>query len=146
MVEAKQYHVDKLDFENRLAFVHEIESDYYTDAISYTNVRILDEFQSHKRGNVTSEHGEVHVLTHVSGFKKIKFYTSENIGYGDVTLPDNEMITTSYWFTIEQDIFLNLNLSRQQAVDAVYGGLKRRLGWAFGNVFQGGKTIHAIDS
>jgi DEAD/DEAH box helicase domain-containing protein len=121
MVEAKQYHVDKLDFENRLAFVHEVESDYYTDAISYTNVRILDEFQSLKSGYVTSEHGEVHVLTHVSGFKKIKFYTTENVGYGDVTLPDNEMITTSYWFTIEQDIFHELNLNRQQAVDAVYG-------------------------
>ena len=57
-------------------------------------------------GRVINEHGEVHVLIHVSGFKKIKFYTSENVGYGDITLPDNEMITTSYWLTIEHDIFL----------------------------------------
>lgn len=121
MVEAKLYHVDRLDFVKRMAFVREVKTDYYTEAISYTKVKILDEFQSAGNGKVTYEHGEVHVLTHVSGYKKIKFYTSENVGYGDVNLPDNEMITTSYWFTLESSIFESLGFNREQAVDAVYG-------------------------
>ncbi len=121
MIEAKQYHVDKLDFDNRMAFVHEVDTDYYTDAMSYTNVKILDVFESDNEEELLYEHGEVHVLTHVSGFKKIRFYTSENVGYGDVVLPDNEMITTSYWFTMNQDLFDALGFNRQQAVDAVYG-------------------------
>ena len=121
MVEAKSYHVDQLDFVKRMAFVREVKTDYYTEAISYTKVKILNEFQSAINGGVIYDHGEVHVLTHVSGYKKIKFYTSENVGFGDVNLPDNEMITTSYWFTLKSSIFESLGFNREQAVDAVYG-------------------------
>jgi len=122
MVEAKPFHVEQLDFNKRMAFVKEVETDYYTEAISYTKVKILDVFQSAAQAEgVRYEHGEVHVLTHVAGYKKIKFYTSENVGYGEVNLPDNEMITTSYWFTLESGVFEALGFNREQAVDAVYG-------------------------
>ena len=45
-------------------------------------------------------HGEVHVVSRVVGFKKIKFYTNENVGSGELDLPEQQMHTTSYWLTI----------------------------------------------
>ena len=47
-----------------------------------------------------SSHGEVHVVSRVVGFKKIKFYTNENVGSGELDLPEQQMHTTAYWLTI----------------------------------------------
>ena len=98
---AQLYQVERLDFEGRKAFVREIDCDYYTDAITYTRVTILDTFRR-SRGTATrlASHGEVHVVSRVVGFKKIKFYTNENVGSGELDLPEQQMHTTSYWLTI----------------------------------------------
>ena len=91
IVEGRLYQVERLDFGGRKAFVREIDCDYYTSAITYTRVTILDKFaEDGDRAN-----GEVHVVSRVVGFKKIKFYTNENVGSGDLDLPEQQMHTTS---------------------------------------------------
>jgi DEAD/DEAH box helicase domain-containing protein len=121
MVESQQYHVDKLDLERNKAFVHKVDSDYYTDAMTYTNVRVLDDFDVKKSGGIIVEHGEVQVVRKVVGYKKIKFYTSENVGYGEVDLPERQMHTTSYWFTVPWDKLLTLNFRREEIIDGLMG-------------------------
>lgn len=116
-----QYVVEELDWENRKAFVRETDSDYFTDAIDYTNVRILDEFEEKVSGPVEVEHGEVHVVNKVVGYKKIKFYTSENVGYGKIELPDQEMHTTAYWFTLSEEVFGGLPYQRADLIDGILG-------------------------
>jgi DEAD/DEAH box helicase domain-containing protein len=121
MVESQQYHVDKLDLERKKAYVRKVDVDYYTDAMTYTGVRVIEDFDKKMRGGIIVEHGEVHVASKVVGYKKIKFYTSENIGYGDVHLPEKEMHTTSYWFTIPWDRLNSLQLTRSDIVDGLAG-------------------------
>jgi len=121
LAEGEQYVVEELDWENRKAFVRETDSDYFTDAIDYTNVRILDEFEQKQSGPATVEHGEVHIVTKAVGFKKIKFYTSENVGYGKIELPDQEMVTTAYWFTIPEDVPDSLPFQRADIIDGLLG-------------------------
>ena len=53
-----------------------------------------------RRAPAPASHGEVHVVSRVVGFKKIKFYTNENVGSGELDLPEQQMHTTSYWLTI----------------------------------------------
>jgi DEAD/DEAH box helicase domain-containing protein len=121
MVASQQYHVDTFDVERRKAYVKQVDTDYYTDAMTYTNVRAIDEFDQTTARRVIVEHGEVQVVRKVVGFKKIKFYTSENVGYGDVTLPENDMHTTSYWFTIPWDLLDTLPYRREELVDGLLG-------------------------
>jgi len=121
LAEGNQYVVEELDWDNRKAFVRETDSDYFTDAIDYSNVRILDEFEQKQSGPVTVEHGEVHLVTKAIGFKKIKFYTSENVGYGKIELPDQEMVTTAYWFTIPGDLLDTLPFQRADIIDGLLG-------------------------
>ena len=121
MVASQQYHVDTFDVERRKAYVKQVDTDYYTDAMTSTNVRTIDEFDQTTAGRVIVEHGEVQVVRKVVGFKKIKFYTSENVGYGDVTLPENDMHTTSYWFTIPWDLLDTLPYRREELVDGLLG-------------------------
>jgi DEAD/DEAH box helicase domain-containing protein len=68
--------------------------------------------------------GEVSVVEKVVGFKKIKFFTHENAGYGDVRLPDIQMHTTSFWWTVPAAICLEQDLGRAAAIDGLRGILR----------------------
>jgi len=117
IVEAKLYQVERLDFEGRKAFVREIDCDYYTDAITYTRVTALDTFGVEE----TASHGEVHVVSRVVGFKKIKFYTNENVGSGELDLPEQQMHTTSYWLTIPEAVLGALPYASDDRRDGIVG-------------------------
>ncbi|MEA3470463.1 MAG: Zn-binding domain-containing protein, partial [Thermodesulfobacteriota bacterium] len=121
MMESQQYHVDHLDLERKKAYVRKVDVDYYTDAMTYTNVRVIDSFETKHQGNLIAEHGEVQVVRKVVGYKKIKFYTSENLGYGEVNLPEKDMHTTSYWFTIPKNLFSNLSCTQAEIIDGLAG-------------------------
>ncbi|MDQ6664833.1 MAG: DEAD/DEAH box helicase [Acidobacteriota bacterium] len=91
--EAKQFHVDRFDYKERKAYVRRVDCDYYTDAIDYTQVKILQQFEA----QAALRHGEVRVNRQIVGFKKIKFYTMENVGAGKLSMPEQEMHTTAFW-------------------------------------------------
>jgi len=119
--EGEQYFVDKLDYEQRKAYVTKTDVDYYTDAIDYTKIKILDFFDKKRLGRFDTAHGEVHVATQVVGFKKIKFHTMENVGAGDLSLPQNEMHTTSYWLTVPASLLQALPFTSEQKINGLYG-------------------------
>jgi len=121
MCEGVQYYVENLDFEQRKAYVKKTDVDYYTDAIDYTKIKILDQFDQKDLGNYTISHGEVHVATQVVGFKKIKFHTRENVGAGDLSLPQNEMHTTAYWITIPASVLKSISFSTEQKINGLFG-------------------------
>ncbi len=121
MCEGEQYFVEKLDYDQRKAYVKKTDVDYFTDAIDYTKIKILDVFDKNNLKKCSISHGEVHVATQVVGFKKIKFHTSENVGAGDLSLPQNEMHTTSYWLTIPAETFQALPFSSEQKINGLYG-------------------------
>ncbi len=121
LCEGEQYYVDKLDYDQRKAYVKKTDVDYFTYAIDYTKIKILDVFAKNNLTKCSISHGEVHVATQVVGFKKIKFHTSENVGAGDLSLPQNEMHTTAYWLTIPSEIFQALPFSSEQKINGLYG-------------------------
>lgn len=100
MHEGNQYQVEELDFDDKKAYVRRVEVDYYTDADLTTSLKVLDEFEKDDCGAIVRARGEVLVSSIVTLFKKIKFDTHENLGWGPVTLPELEMQTTACWFTL----------------------------------------------
>jgi DEAD/DEAH box helicase domain-containing protein len=154
IVEAALFQVEKLDFEGRKAYVRRIDCDYYTDAITYTKVVVLETLAAEPiAGNETGfreaadetrflesfprpglhaptdrssrhalhAHGEVHVSSRVVGFKKIKFYTNENVGSGELDLPEQQMHTTAYWLTVPASIMAALPFAPDDRRDGVVG-------------------------
>lgn len=122
LVEGRSFHVKRLDYDQRRVYVNPVEVDYYTDAITDTSVDILDGFQRDaSRDHFWYEHGEVHVAWRVSGFKKIKFDTRENVGFGEVNLPDHEMHTTSFWVTFKAEFLGNLPYRKADLIDGLTG-------------------------
>jgi len=117
----QQYHVEHLDFEERKAYVKQVDVDYYTDAVRYTQVRVLEATQSSAASAYLHSHGDVLVRSQVVGFKKIKFFTNENIGDGKLELPENEMHTTSYWITLERPLLKSLPYSVSERQCGMFG-------------------------
>jgi DEAD/DEAH box helicase domain-containing protein len=154
IIEGQLFQVERLDFDGRKAYVRSVDCDYYTDAITYTKVTILDTFDSSpidhrpssidhrpssidhrpssiERPSFIASHGEVHVVSRVVGFKKIKFYTNENVGSGELDLPEQQMHTTSYWMTIPADVMAALPYASDDKRDGVIG-----LAFAMKNIAQ----------
>lgn len=125
--DAEQYQVERLDFENHKAYVRKVEPDYFTTALTYRTVSVLDTHEtrtepSNVRGvSFIEGWGDVKVLERVTGYKKIKFFTHENSGYGDVHLPEMEMHTTSYFLTVPDDLLATIGAPRALVVDALRG-------------------------
>jgi DEAD/DEAH box helicase domain-containing protein len=137
IVEGQLFQVERFDFDGRKAFVRQVDCDYYTDAITYTKVTILDTFAGDSTPKAeepagdppsavglrpsASFHGEVHVVSRVVGFKKIKFYTNENVGSGELDLPEQQMHTTSYWLRISPDVMAGIPFGNADRRDGVVG-------------------------
>jgi DEAD/DEAH box helicase domain-containing protein len=121
LVEGALYQVEKLDFEGRKAYVRQIDCDYYTDAITYTKVAVLETFATESNDSGIRNHGEVHVSSRVVGFKKIKFYTNENVGSGELDLPEQQMHTTAYWLTVPAAAIAALPYAADDRRDGVVG-------------------------
>ncbi len=176
--QGQQYQVERLDFDERRAYVKRVSLEYYTDAIRYTQVRVLETaasarfMRSHARGNqdaggigddgacmdgdgrdnglmglmpdsglacgpasglaygrgaASRTHGDVLVRSQVVGFKKIKFFTNENLGSGQLELPENEMHTTAFWLTLERPLVESLPFpicERQNGMHGLLYGLE----------------------
>ncbi|MGB8459801.1 MAG: DEAD/DEAH box helicase [Candidatus Acidiferrum sp.] len=120
----QQYHVEHLDFKERKAYVKQVDVDYYTDAVRYTQVRVLEEAETASVSDAAANshsHGDVLVRSQVVGFKKIKFFTNENIGDGKLELPENEMHTTSYWITLKRALLEALPYSVSERQSGMFG-------------------------
>jgi DEAD/DEAH box helicase domain-containing protein len=122
----QQHHVEHLDFKERKAYVKRVDVDYYTDAVRYTQVRPLEiAATEHCAGGQRAEHsyshGDVLVRSQVVGFKKIKFFTNENIGDGRLELPENEMHTTAYWITLERPLLESLPFTISERQSGMFG-------------------------
>jgi DEAD/DEAH box helicase domain-containing protein len=120
--QGQQYHVEHLDFQKRKAYVKPVNVDYFTDAIRYTQVRVLEIAEEETiAGPAARAHGDVLVRSQVVGFKKIKFFTNENVGAGKLELPENEMHATSFWLTLGHGLLAELPFSLSERQSGIFG-------------------------
>ena len=100
--ESLQYYVDRLDWGEKKAYVHRVDVDHYTYASRAVTLKPLDVFAEAPAPGGRRIHGEVMVASLATLFKKLKFVTDENVGWGPIDLPELELQTTAYWLTAER--------------------------------------------
>jgi len=124
LIEGEQYEVQELRFredEEKVAYVKRVAVDYFTDAISAKGVWVLDRFRAGAAGPAELAQGELLVAEQVVGFKKIKFDTMENVGAGEVELPQQEMQTAGLWLTVPPETLATVSVNRDALVDGLRG-------------------------
>jgi DEAD/DEAH box helicase domain-containing protein len=108
--EGRSFIVTKLDWEKGLAEVQSAEVDYFTDAgeaVDVSVVSIFDAFSPLPMGRSETGQGvresrawgELLITSQAVSYRKIKRYTHENLGYGEIrdSVPPREFQTTGYW-------------------------------------------------
>ncbi|MDR2900419.1 MAG: DEAD/DEAH box helicase [Treponema sp.] len=101
----RQYLVESLDIENRKCLVTEADVNYFTDGLVKTDIKVLSEDEQFVLAKddessplCKSVLGDVLVRTQVTKFKKLRFHTHENIGFGMIELPEEEIQTRTLTF------------------------------------------------
>jgi DEAD/DEAH box helicase domain-containing protein len=114
-VEGETWKVEKFDYENRRAYARIVDSDYFTDAHTEVEVRVLRLEERQRRGLVSAPEedfsiwrGEVHVTTLATLYKKVRFYTRENVGADDIRLPPEELDTDAFVLTVSNESLARL--------------------------------------
>ena len=97
----RQFTVLALDLKERRALVAEKDVNFYTDAVVKTDLKVLHEDRRLPGPGCTLILGDVLVRTQVSRFKKLRFHTHENIGYGEVAMPEEQMHTRSLTLVLD---------------------------------------------
>ncbi len=92
----RQYEVLRLDWEEKKAYVRQVDVDYFTDANLAVRLAVLDQFAH----DATRSWGEVSITFLATIFKKIKLETHENVGWGKIRLPEDTFHTTAYWVAL----------------------------------------------
>ncbi|MEW6049467.1 MAG: DEAD/DEAH box helicase [Candidatus Zixiibacteriota bacterium] len=127
---ANQYQVTRLDWDGKKAYVKETEVDYYTDAETKSDLKVLATNQeSVLLDDARMQSGEVSVSNVTVLFKKIKFETHENVGSGILNLPELEMHTNAFWYAFPGDVAVKLGLSGD-----TFGGALRGLANILGKI------------
>ena len=102
--EGIQYQVEKLDYEEKKAYIRQVDVDYYTDASMAVQLKVLHVHIEEEANGLLRQFGDVTVNAKPTIFKKIKLRTHENIGSGPIHLPEEELHTSSYWFTFGEEL------------------------------------------
>jgi DEAD/DEAH box helicase domain-containing protein len=108
--EGEQYVIERLDYENRRAYARKVSCDYYTEAECERKIRTLEVDEEEVRPAYEARRGDVEVTTQATVYKKIRFYTRENVGAGEIHLPAEVVDTTCAWFTIDGAVAAELGM------------------------------------
>src|SRR5918996_3847040 len=118
-----QHHVDRLDWEERKAYVTRTDVDYYTDADLGITLKVLEVFEETDDPPAGKrQRGEVMVAWKVTMFKKLKYHTHENVGWGSISIPEQEMHTTATWLVPPAEL---VNRYDRDTLDGALIGLAR---------------------
>lgn len=123
--EGRQYHVDKLDWEEKKAYVRAVDVDYYTDANLAVTLHVLDVLgeQPLAAGMGQRYLGEVLATAMATIFKKIKLHTHENLGWGKIHLPEEQMHTTAYWLALSEAALAGMSPAETEGALLGFGNL-----------------------
>jgi DEAD/DEAH box helicase domain-containing protein len=119
--QSAQYTIDRLDLDDRKAFARPVDVDYYTDAQIKVDLKVLDAFREEHVGEAIKRCGEVSVTWLPSIYKKIKFGTHENVGWGEIHLPESTMHTSAYWVEFPENAAEILQIKQQALSEALHG-------------------------
>ncbi|WP_042161866.1 DEAD/DEAH box helicase [Paenibacillus gorillae] len=100
--EGVQFQVEKLDWEHKKAYVREVDVEYYTDANLAVKLKVLSIDRTKSRETTSINYGDAAVNIMATMFKKIRLTSFENIGYGPIKLPEEELHTSATWVEIKE--------------------------------------------
>lgn len=98
--EGQTYRVERLDLDERQAWVLPTSVDYYTNASVETEIQVLARHDSRDTPEVSVHHGDLLVTAQVTDYRRVRRYTHETLGVFPLDYPPQSLETSGYWFTL----------------------------------------------
>tara|TARA_B100000315_G_scaffold257393_1_gene306093 strand:- start:6242 stop:8572 length:2331 start_codon:yes stop_codon:yes gene_type:complete len=118
---ADTYFVNRLDSEQKIAFVERRDLDYYTQSVQASEIRIDEtEVEEDWRGCLLG-FGDVTVTTSIPMFKKIRFHSRDSLGYEELELPKQQLETVTFWFAPPHEISQEMAAENMLMGEALIG-------------------------
>lgn len=102
MHEGQQYYVQDYNIEQGNAQLVPVGLDYYTEAQRRSEIEVLRESDRLELAACRKAYGEIQVTTQVVGFRKMRWFTYENLGEEPLDMPPSELQTTGYWISLSE--------------------------------------------
>ena len=119
--QSKQFTIDHLDLKDRKAYARPVEVDYYTEAELKVDLKVIGVEEAKPIEGVSKNWGELSVTWLATIYKKIKFGTHENVGWGEIHLPEQTMHTLGYWIEFPEDTADRFQLKQEELGEALNG-------------------------
>ena len=108
MHEGQTYLVEDLDMDAGIAYLVRLTPDFYTLPRRDSILDLIELFERQVVNGGNKNHGEIMVTSQLKGYRKVRWHTHETLGYGEISLPPTELLTTGYWFDLSEDSINNL--------------------------------------
>lgn len=114
--EGQQYSINRLDYDERKAYAEKVNVNYYTNSHMENHIKVISKTDRNQHKDIQSFFGEVNITTCSTMFKKVKFYTHETLGFGEINLPPEEMRTTAYWIALGSEVVKSLKQNKDKNI------------------------------
>jgi DEAD/DEAH box helicase domain-containing protein len=101
--DGESYFVENVDTKTHIVHLSRFTEGYYTQPQSVTEIECLAENKHKTVSGGSAHYGKLQVTNQVTGYKKLKWYSHEILGYGDLDLPPTELITFGYWLAVSDE-------------------------------------------
>lgn len=102
MHEGQQYFVQEFNLEGHIAQLVPVGLDYYTEAQKKSEIEVLSVTEQMAVNGGDKAYGEIQVTTQVVGYRKLRWFTYENLGQEPLDMPPSELQTTGYWLSLSE--------------------------------------------
>ncbi|MCD6289974.1 MAG: DEAD/DEAH box helicase [Anaerolineae bacterium] len=120
--EGQSYLVEHLDWEQGQAWVRPMDVDYYTEASATESVHVRDTYAQADQGRARRAYGEVTITSRATRYRRVRRYTHETLGWGEIDLPEQEMETTAFWLSFPEELLDDLREKGQWVGDPLNYG------------------------
>jgi DEAD/DEAH box helicase domain-containing protein len=110
--QGQHYRVERLDLDDRAAWVVPTDPEELTQARSETNIAILEQDAVAEVGRVTLALGPVEVTEQVTGYRRKSLYSGEVLGDEPLDLPPTTLVTRAFWYTIDEAVLERAGIVR----------------------------------
>ena len=102
MHEANTFIIEDLNFDEHVAVLRQVDTDFYTEPRVDTEVTLISILGSENTDGAKKYYGEIKVRSQFTGYRKVRWYTHEPIEFIEAQLPPTDLITMGYWLAIEE--------------------------------------------
>ncbi|MCK4602979.1 MAG: DUF1998 domain-containing protein, partial [Phycisphaerae bacterium] len=98
------YFVNKLDLDQKIAFVERRDLDYYTQSVQSSQIRIDEVQEQTALAGAEIGFGDVTATTSIPMFRKIRYHSRDSLGFEELELPPQSLETVAMWLVPPADV------------------------------------------